>query len=232
YNGRALGSIGQLGCYSFHETKNYICGEGGALCINDPALMERAEIIRDKGTNRKQFFRGQVDKYSWVQVGSSYVPSELCSAFLYAQLEMLETISERRQRIYEFYRNSLASLAADGLLRLPEVPEHCSSNYHMFYILLPSQHVRDALMAHLQQQGILAVFHYVPLHSSPMGQTFGYRAGDLPVTEELSNRLLRLPLYYDITEDEQHQVVAQISSFTRKSRVRHDVQGLTPALNP
>src|SRR5262249_8099808 len=218
YNGRALGSIGQLGCYSFHETKNYICGEGGALCINDPALIERAEIIRDKGTNRKQFFRGQVDKYTWVDIGSSYVPSELCSAFLFAQLEMLDAISERRRKIYEFYRDAFKPLEADGLLRLPEVPDDCISNYHLFYIVLPDRAIRDELMAHLQQHGIHAVFHYVPLHASPMGKTFGYREGDLPVTEELSGRLLRLPLYYDITEDEQRQVVAQVSTFTRKSR--------------
>jgi len=232
YNGRALGSIGQLGCYSFHETKNYICGEGGALCINDPTLSERAEIIRDKGTNRQQFFRGQVDKYTWVDVGSSYVPSELCAAFLFAQLEMLDAISRRRRAIYQFYRERLEPLESEGLLRLPEVPEECISNYHLFYILLSDRASRDELMAHLQQQGIHAVFHYVPLHSSPMGQTFGYREGDLPVTEELSGRLLRLPLYYDITEEEQRQVVAHISAFARKSRARRVVAGPAPALNP
>jgi dTDP-4-amino-4,6-dideoxygalactose transaminase len=220
HDGRALGSIGQLGCYSFHETKNYICGEGGALCINDPALVERAEILRDKGTNRKQFFRGQVDKYTWVDVGSSYVPSEICSAFLYAQLEMLDAISARRRPIYEYYREHLEPLASEGRLRLPHVPEECVSNYHMFYILLPDQQSRDALMQHLQQQGILAVFHYVPLHSSPMGRTFGYAEGDLPVTEELSGRLLRLPLYYDITEADQARVVAEIEQFLRARTAR------------
>ena len=213
YNGQALGSIGDLGCYSFHETKNYICGEGGALCINDPALLERAEIIRDKGTNRKQFFRGLVDKYTWVDVGSSYVPSELCSAFLYAQLEMLDAISERRRRIYQHYRHLLKPLASEGLLRLPVTPEDCDSNYHLFYILLPDRETRDGLLSHLNQNGIHAVFHYVPLHSSPMGRTFGYREGDLPVTEDLSGRLLRLPLYYEITELEQERVVAQIRAF-------------------
>jgi dTDP-4-amino-4,6-dideoxygalactose transaminase len=213
YDGRALGSIGQIGCYSFHETKNYICGEGGALCINDPALIERAEILRDKGTNRKQFFRGQVDKYTWVDIGSSYVPSEICSAFLYAQLEMLDAISERRRGIYQYYRQHLKPLASEGLLRLPHVPEDCASNYHMFYILLPDRHSRDALLEHLQQQGILAVFHYVPLHTSPMGRSFGYQEGDLPITEELSGRLLRLPLFYDITEAEQELVVTTIDRF-------------------
>jgi len=213
YNGRALGSIGQLGCYSFHETKNYICGEGGALCINDLTLFERAEIIRDKGTNRKQFFRGQVDKYTWVDVGSSYVPSELCSAFLYAQLEMLDAISARRRAIYQFYGEQLEPLAAEGLLSLPQVPEECVSNFHLFYILLPDRATRDGLMKYLNQNGILAVFHYIPLHSSPMGQTFGYREGDLPVTEDLSGRLLRLPMFYDITEEEQSRVVAEVRGF-------------------
>jgi dTDP-4-amino-4,6-dideoxygalactose transaminase len=213
YDGRALGSIGQLGCYSFHETKNYICGEGGALCLNDPELVERAEIIRDKGTNRKQFFRGQVDKYTWVDVGSSYVPSELCSAFLYAQLEMLDAISGRRREIYQRYRQLLKPLAAEGFLRLPRVPEGCDSNYHMFYLLLPDRETRDGLMAHLQGQGIHAVFHYVPLHTSPMGRTFGYRDGDLPVTEDLSGRLLRLPLFYDITEEEQERVLSQVRGY-------------------
>jgi dTDP-4-amino-4,6-dideoxygalactose transaminase len=231
YNGQALGSIGHLGCYSFHETKNYICGEGGALCINDPGLVERAEIIRDKGTNRKQFFRGQVDKYTWVDVGSSYVPSELCSAFLCAQLEMLDAISVRRRAIYEFYHEQLKPLAAEGLLSLPNVPQECVSNYHLFYILLPDRATRDGLMVHLQQQGIHAVFHYVALHTSPMGRTFGYGEGELPVTEELSGRLLRLPLFYDITKDEQRQVVSQVSAYCRKAGARHVVAEPAPALN-
>jgi dTDP-4-amino-4,6-dideoxygalactose transaminase len=213
YQGRALGSIGQLGCYSFHETKNYICGEGGALCVNDPAYIERAEIIRDKGTNRKQFFRGAVDRYTWVDVGSSYVPSELCSAFLYAQLEKLDQISTRRQRIHELYRELLAPLAGAGFLQLPVTPQECAGNYHLFYILLPDQETRQGLMAHLKSQGILAVFHYVPLHTSPMGQQFGYQEGDLPVTENLSGRLLRLPVYYEITPGEQERVVEAIAAY-------------------
>jgi len=217
YNGKALGGIGDLGAYSFHETKNYICGEGGALCLNDPELIERAEIIRDKGTNRKQFFRGQVDKYTWVDVGSSYVPSEICSAFLYAQLEMLDPISERRRKIYQIYRQLLKPIASEGLLRLPLLPEDCDSNFHMFYILLPDRATRDGLMSHLHQAGINAVFHYIPLHSSPMGQTFGYRPGDLPVTEELSGRLLRLPLFYDITEEEQQRVVREVRAYLTDS---------------
>lgn len=230
HNGRPLGSIGDLGCYSFHETKNYICGEGGALCVNDPALVERAEVLRDKGTNRKQFFRGQVDKYTWVDVGSSYVPSEICSAFLYAQLEMLDAISARRRKIYEFYEQHLRPLEAEGLLRLPQVPQECETNYHLFYVLLPDRRTRDALMAHLNQNGVQAVFHYIPLHSSPMGRTYGYREGDLPVTEELSGRLLRLPLFYDITSEEQDRVVAAIRGFLEQASRRGPA--LAPAINP
>lgn len=216
YDSRALGSIGHLGTYSFHETKNYVCGEGGALCINDPRFSERAEIIRDKGTNRQKFFRGDVDKYTWVDVGSSYVPSEIACAFLYGQLEMLEPIATRRQVIYQSYRSQLESLEAEGLLRLPCIPEDCTSNYHLFYVLLNSEETRDALLAHLKSNGIGAVFHYVPLHTSPMGQQLGYREGDLPVTEDLSARLIRLPFYYEITEEEQALVVREIATFLTK----------------
>jgi dTDP-4-amino-4,6-dideoxygalactose transaminase len=220
YCERPLGSIGDLGCYSFHETKNFICGEGGALCLNDPELIDRAEIIRDKGTNRKQFFRGQVDKYTWVSLGSSYVPSELCSAFLYGQLEMIKAITEKRRRIYHVYRQHLKPLAANGLLSLPHIPEDCTSNYHLFYILLPDRSTRDGLMSHLNQNGIHAVFHYIPLHSSPMGITYGYRDGDLPVTEEISGRLLRLPLFFEITDLEQAYVVEQIRKYLESTKAR------------
>jgi dTDP-4-amino-4,6-dideoxygalactose transaminase len=213
YDGRALGAIGHLGTYSFHDTKNYSSGEGGALCINAPEMVERAEIIRDKGTNRSQFFRGEVDKYTWVDIGSSYVPSELCCAFLYAQLEKLEAIVARRRHLYETYRYHLQPLAARGLLRLPEIPEDCTSNYHLFHILLPNMAIRDALMVYLRQHNIQAVFHYIPLHSAPMGKKFGYKAGDLPVTEELSGRLLRLPLYYDLSEEEQLRVLSSLVEF-------------------
>ena len=213
YDGRTLGSIGHLGTYSFHDTKNYISGEGGALCINAPELAERAEIIRDKGTNRSQFFRGEVDKYTWVDVGSSYVPSEICCAFLYAQLEMLDVIAIRRRHLYETYHHHLQQLEARGLLRLPSIPEDCVSNYHLFYILLPNVHTRNALMAHLKQHNVHAVFHYIPLHSSPMGKKFGYNASDLPITEELSGCLLRLPFYYDLTEEEQLRIVQYVTEF-------------------
>jgi dTDP-4-amino-4,6-dideoxygalactose transaminase len=217
-NGRALGSMGDLGAFSFHETKNVICGEGGALCVNDSSLLERAEVLRDKGTNRKQFFRGQIDKYTWVDVGSSYVPSEICSAFLYAQLEMMKEITDVRRRRYEFYLHELGPLEEEGLLRLPSIPTDCQSNYHLFYVILPHEAARDALMIHLQNHQILAVFHYVPLHSSPMGALYGCREGDLPVTEGMSRRLLRLPLYHEITTEEQSRVVRQIRSHLRQSR--------------
>jgi dTDP-4-amino-4,6-dideoxygalactose transaminase len=219
YNRRALGSIGHLGCYSFHETKNYICGEGGALSINSPDLIERAEIIRDKGTNRKQFYRGQVDKYSWVDLGGSYVPSELCCAFLYGQLELLDQIAERRRAIYEVYRQGLRSLEAEGLLRLPVTPDDCESNYHMFYVLLPTEETRDDLLKQLKTMEIHAVFHYVPLHSSPMGRSLGRTQGCMPVTEALSGRLLRLPFYHEIREEEQDRVVQEIQRILRGRRL-------------
>ena len=215
YRGRSLGSIGALGAYSFHETKNYICGEGGALCVNDPQYIERAEVLRDKGTNRQRFFRGEVDKYTWIDVGSSYVPSEINGAFLFAQLEQLDAIAQRRRRIHEYYFENLKPLEEDGLLRLPTIPEHCSSNYHMFHVLAPDHATREGLRLHLRSRGILAVFHYIPLHSSPMGLSFGGIDGTLPVTEDASARLLRLPLYHEITESEQSEVVAAVTEFLR-----------------
>lgn len=220
FNKRALGSIGHLGTYSFHETKNYICGEGGALSINDPGMIKRAEIIRDKGTNRSEFFRGEIDKYTWVDIGSSYVPSEIACAFLYAQLEMMNAIAERRKTIYTQYRMLLKPLEVQGLLRLPHIPEDCESNYHMFYILLPDQDVRNTLMAHLKQHGVMAVFHFVPLHSSPMGQKFGRQVGVLSVTEELSSCLLRLPFYYEMTEDEQLHIVSYLKKGLAKAGIK------------
>jgi dTDP-4-amino-4,6-dideoxygalactose transaminase len=218
YKGRALGSIGHLGCYSFHETKNYICGEGGALCVNDRLMLDRAEIIRDKGTNRRQFFRGQVDKYTWVDIGSSYVPSEIVSAFLYGQLEMLDAIRDRRRENYAFYHGRLAELEGDALLRRPVVPRHCESNYHMYYILLPTQELRDGLLKHLNAAGIGAVFHYVPLHSAKKGIELGGDPSALPVTTESSGRLLRLPLFYEITREEQERVCGEIERYLQASR--------------
>jgi len=216
YNNRALGSIGHLGTYSFHETKNYICGEGGALCINDSGMIKRAEIIRDKGTNRSEFFRGEIDKYTWVDIGSSYVPSEIACAFLYAQLEMMRAIAERRKTIYRQYRTLLKPLEVQGLLSLPHIPEDCESNYHMFYILLSDREIRNAVIAHLKQHGIMAVFHFVPLHCSPMGQKLGRQFGDLSTTEELSGRLLRLPFYFEMTEGEQVYIVKYLTESLEK----------------
>ncbi|HEV3416211.1 MAG TPA: dTDP-4-amino-4,6-dideoxygalactose transaminase [Pirellulales bacterium] len=213
YNGRPLGSIGQLATYSFHTTKNYVCGEGGALAINDPALVERAEILREKGTNRSQFFRGQVDKYTWVDIGGSHLPSELSCAFLLGQLEQMDAIQKRRRDIFEFYRLRLAPLEHDGVVRLPINPDDCQTNYHMFYMLAANGAARDALLAHLREQGIGAVFHYVPLHTSPMGEHHGYRLSDLPVTENLSARLLRLPMYVDLSSDDQSRIVRAIEGF-------------------
>lgn len=211
YKGQALGSIGTLGCFSFHETKNYICGEGGALCINDERLIQRAEIIRDKGTNRQRFIRGEVDKYTWVELGSSYVPSELCSAFLYAQLEEMDRIAERRKLIYDNYYEALKPLEAQGILRLPTVPNDCRTNYHMFYVILSTATARNRVLNELRDAGIHSVFHYVPLHSSPMGRVLSPRVS-LPVTENLHERVLRLPFYHDITSLDQDRVIAEISA--------------------
>ncbi len=216
YRGKALGSIGDLGCFSFHETKNYICGEGGALCINRPELVHRAEILRDKGTNRQEFFRGAVDKYTWVDVGSSYVLSELCSAFLYGQLEQMDAISERRAQVYQTYMERLLPLQDRGLLKLPTIPEECRSNYHMFHVLFPTSSIRDHVLTALRNESINAVFHYVPLHTSPVGEKFPTHA-ELPNTEQLSARLLRLPFFHDLTDAEQFRVCDAISEILTNS---------------
>jgi dTDP-4-amino-4,6-dideoxygalactose transaminase len=213
YRDRALGSIGDLSAYSFHDTKNYVCGEGGALTINNPKLLERAEIVRDKGTNRQKFFRGEIDKYTWVDIGSSFLPAELACAFLQAQLELLDPILARRRAIHERYTERLEPLEKAGLLRGPRVPEHCRQNYHMYYILLADENAREGLATHLRQQGIQAVSHYVPLHLSPMGRRWGYEAGSLPVTEDLAARLLRLPMYYDLTPADQDDVCRGVREF-------------------
>jgi dTDP-4-amino-4,6-dideoxygalactose transaminase len=213
YKGRNLGTFGCLATQSFHETKNFFCGEGGALLINDIRYIERAEILREKGTNRNRFFRGQVDKYTWVDVGSSYLPSEILAAFLYAQLEARERIQSSRRRIWEYYLAHLSEWACAPGVRLPIVPSYCDQPYHMFYLLLPSLEWRQALIGHLKDRGILSVFHYQPLHLSEMGQRFGGQAGDCPVTEDASDRLLRLPFYNDLTEADQARVVAAIHAF-------------------
>lgn len=198
YKGRALGSIGNMGCLSFHETKNIISGEGGALLVNDERLAARAEIIREKGTNRSQFFRGEVDKYTWVDIGSSYLPSELIGAFLYAQLEHAEAITAKRRHICDAYAAQLAPLQQVGKLRLPNF--EANSNGHMFYLILDSLDTRTKLIAHLKVQGIHPVFHYVPLHSSPAGRKYGRTGSSMSVTDNFSERLLRLPLHYSLDD--------------------------------
>ena len=204
YKGKYLGTIGDFGCYSFHETKNYVCGEGGALLINsdDPKITERAEIIREKGTNRSKFHRGEVDKYTWVDLGSSFLPSDLLSAFLYAQLEKLDEIQNMRMNVWDAYYSALKPFQDAGNIRLPIVPDYARHNAHLFYLLFNDEKTRDRIMNQFKDKGIFAVFHYVPLHSSPVGLRLGYRKEDLPVTEAMSGRLLRLPMYGGITMDE------------------------------
>jgi dTDP-4-amino-4,6-dideoxygalactose transaminase len=201
YHGKALGSLGALGCLSFHETKNVISGEGGALLINDPSLAERAEIIREKGTNRSAFFRGQVDKYTWVDAGSSYLPGELIAAFLWAQLQKGDDITRRRLGIWRHYHSTLASLEERGWLRRPIVPAGCVHNAHMYYVLLPSLAARQEVIRLMRERGVSPVFHYVPLHSSPAGKRFGRAATTMRHTDELSDRLLRLPLWIGVDRE-------------------------------
>ena len=214
YKGRFLGTFGNFGTQSFHETKNFICGEGGALIINDPKYVERAEIIREKGTNRSRFFRGEVDKYTWVDIGSSYLPSDLLAAFLFAQLEEREQIQTQRKTIWDTYASNLGDWASANDVQLPFIPSHCEQTYHIFYMVLPSLNSRTNLIEHLKSRGILSVFHYVPLHLSPMGKKFGYKEGDLPNTESISERLLRLPFYNELTENDQYHVIESIRAFS------------------
>lgn len=213
YRGRYLGTFGELAALSFHETKNFTCGEGGALLINDARFTERAEILREKGTDRSRFFRGEVPKYNWVDIGSSYLPSDLLAAFLRAQLEHREQIQSARRRLWENYMRELSDWAADNGVRLPTIPPECEQSYHMFYLILPSLAHRQALISHLSQREIFAVFHYLPLHLSPMGRTFGGREGDCAVTERVAERLLRLPFYTGMTDSEQTQVIDAVRAF-------------------
>lgn len=216
FKGKYLGTIGHLGCLSFHETKNIISGEGGALLINDPAMIERAEILWEKGTNRNQFFKGEVDKYTWVDIGSSFLPSEIIAAFLYAQLEEAEKIIAARNILFNRYYQLLFPLEEDGFIRLPIVNDKCSCNGHIFFIITKSLAERSALIAHLKEKGIGAIFHYVPLHSSPAGLRFGRTSGDLSITNDLSERILRLPMYYEMKNEEVERVVEGIEKFYRQ----------------
>lgn len=207
YKGKPLGAIGHLGCYSFHETKNVISGEGGALLVNDPRLVERAEIIREKGTDRSRFFRGQVDKYTWQEVGSSFLPGEIVAAFLWAQFEKEQQITQARLAAWQHYHTALAPLEAEGLLRRPTIPADCEHNAHMYYVLLSPGLPRDAVLQRLSSAGVNSVFHYVPLHSAPAGKRYARTHGKLTHTEDLSQRLIRLPLWIGITPEQQERVV-------------------------
>jgi dTDP-4-amino-4,6-dideoxygalactose transaminase len=213
YRDKALGGIGDLGCFSFHETKNILAGEGGAIVINDPALVERAEIVREKGTNRSQFFRGLVDKYTWVDLGSSFLVSEVVAAYLCAQLEHREAINARRLALHGRYQAAFADLAAAGRVRLPWHPPECQPNGHLFHLICETAAARNALLDHLRARGVGAVFHYVPLHQAPMARKLGLPETALPVTEDLAARLLRLPLHYSLAESEQDQVIAATREF-------------------
>ena len=213
YKGKFLGTFGCMATLSFHETKNFTCGEGGALLINDSQYTERAEIIREKGTNRSRFFRGQVDKYTWVDVGSSYLPSDMLAGFLYAQLEARNHIQEHRRRIWEYYYTHLKDWAQEHSVRLPTIPEHCEQPYHMFYMIMPSYEDRQALISFLKSRGIYSVFHYLPLHLSAMGIRLGGKEANCPVTEDISERLVRLPFYNELSEAEQEIIVDAIFNF-------------------
>jgi len=213
YKGRYLGTLGCLATQSFHETKNFTSGEGGALLINDPRYIERAEIIREKGTNRSRFFRGQVDKYTWVDVGSSYLPSDILAAFLYAQLESRQQIQGKRRWLWENYNQHLQDWAGENGVRLPVIPGHCEQTYHMFYMLMPSLDVRQDFIAYLKTRGIQSVFHYLPLHLSDMGQRFGGKPGNCPVTEDISDRLVRLPFYNSLSSSDLEDVIGAVVEY-------------------
>lgn len=213
YRGGNLGTFGCLATQSFHDTKNFTCGEGGALLINDPKYADRAEIIREKGTNRANFFRGQVDKYTWVDLGSSHLPSDLLAAFLYAQLRARDRIQEARQKVWQTYSTNLADWARENGIGLPVVPDQCEQTFHMFYLLMSSLIVRQAFIEHMKSHGVLCVFHYLPLHLSEMGRKFGCSPGECPVTESLADRIVRLPFFTGLTPFEQEQVLNVAVSF-------------------
>lgn len=213
YNRRYLGTIGDMGCYSFHDSKNFVAGEGGAFLTNNETLARRAEIVREKGTNRSQFFRGEVDKYTWMDIGSSYIASDLLAAMLLAQLEAMDEITALRGHAYGRYTMALKPLIDARTIEVQTIPQHCATNFHMFYLLVENLPTRTRLIDHLKQRGIHAVFHYVPLHSSPVGESMGYRAGMLPVTENCAERIVRLPLYAGLRDDEVDRIAESVRSF-------------------
>lgn len=224
YKDKFLGTIGDFGCISFHETKNITCGEGGALFINtkNKRVVDYAEIMREKGTNRTKFLEGVVDKYTWVAVGASYLPSDILAAFLLAQLEVEPKITQLRKSIYNLYKKELSALANQGIVSLPYVIEHATHNAHAFFILLPTHAKRNFVMRYLRQRGVYATFHYIPLHSAPMGKKLGYKASDLPITQAQGGRLLRLPLYAGMTSEEVHYVIATTKEAIQASVARAD----------
>lgn len=213
FKGKHLGSLSGLAAYSFHETKNIHCGEGGALCVNDPALVDRAEIIWEKGTNRSKFFRGEIDKYTWVDIGSSFLMSDLLAAYLFSQFEKLEQITTNRKRLYKRYEDAFSTLENRGLAGLPQIPRDCESNAHIFYLILDSQKNQKEMIAHLRAKQIHAVFHYLPLHQSPMGKQFGGLKASCPNSIDLSSRLVRLPLYHELGNNDQDCVIESVLSF-------------------
>ncbi|MGA9996654.1 MAG: dTDP-4-amino-4,6-dideoxygalactose transaminase [Pyrinomonadaceae bacterium] len=214
YSGRFLGTFGALATQSFHETKSFSCGEGGALLINDASLIERAEIIREKGTNRSRFFRGQVEKYTWQDIGSSYLPSDLLAAFLLGQLEAREKIQTRRREIWQEYDRSLRGWAEENNVTQPSVPESCEQSFHIYYLRMPTPEARRRFISHLKAHGVASAFHYLPLHLSAMGQRFGGKVGDCPVTEDTSERLVRLPFFNTLSREEQAHVIEAVKSFS------------------
>lgn len=221
YHNKKLGTIGHFGCYSFHGTKNYSCGEGGALVINvdSPLILERADIIRQKGTNRTKFLKGEIDQYMWVDVGSSYLPSDILMAYLYAQFEEIETITLRRKKVHEHYSHSLESLEKAGTIRLPHIPLGYESNYHIYYILLENNRIRDCLLSKLHSLGIYAATHFFPLHSSPMGRRLGYQSSDLPLTQQISESLIRLPIYPNLNEEQLDYVTKNLCRLLKDLKV-------------
>ena len=219
YKGKALGTIGDFGCYSFHETKNYSMGEGGALVINNEAFNEQAEILREKGTNRSKFFRGQVDKYTWVDFGDSYLPSDMNAAYLWAQLQIADEINENRLATWKEYYEAFKPLAEAGKIELPTIPDECKHNAHMFYLKMKNLQERTAFINYMRENGVLCVFHYVPLHSAPAGLKFGRFDGEDVYTTQESERLVRLPMYYHITEEDKHAVIKKVKGFFEKNGI-------------